>query len=200
MDSTSIPARLWRWFLQGIAVIAPVLITIGFLIWIGNALEDLIGGVLRRLLPYDWYMPGMGLATGLALTLALGLLANVFLVRWIVRGAERVLDRIPLVKTIFQGLKDIAGLFIGDHKDGLGHAVAVQIGEMYLVGFVMQAHAELPTDEIDYSELMAVYLPLSYQIGGYTIYVDKSKVTPLAVSAEEAMRAVLIGSQLRRKL
>jgi len=36
------------------------------------------------------------------------LLANLFPVRWLVRAAERILDRIPLVKSVFQGLKDVA--------------------------------------------------------------------------------------------
>lgn len=190
--------RLRTWFLQGIALVAPLAITVAFLIWLGHSLELFIGGLLRGLLPAGWYLPGLGLVIGLVATVAIGLLANLFLVRWLVTVAERVLDRIPLVKTVFQGLKDVARLFGSNREQNLGQAVAVDLQGLRLVGFVMQERARLPAAKAadEQGDRIAVYLPMSYQLGGYTVYLDRERVTPLAVSAEQAMRAVLTGGSL----
>jgi uncharacterized membrane protein len=43
------------------------------------------------------------------------------------------------------------------------------------------------------AELVAVYFPMSYQIGGYTLYLPKAELEETTLSVEEAMRLVLIG-------
>jgi len=198
--------RLRNLFLQGIALLAPLALTIALLFWLGHSVETVVGGALRHLLPAGWYVPGLGLAIGILLTLAAGLLANLFLVRWLLNLLERVLDRIPLVKSLFQGLKDVARfLNQGDDKE-MGRPVSVKLslttGEVRMVGFVMQEHASLPRAGADGDTAsagqVAVYLPMSYQVGGYTLYLDRSCISPLDVAPEDALRAVLTGGALTR--
>lgn len=185
---------VWKWFLQGIALIAPVAITIALLVWLGDWAEDTFGALMQSLLPAGWYFKGMGVLAGFLITLAVGLLANVFLVRWVLKTTERVLNSIPLVKSLFQAFKDIAGLFSKEDGDQLGQVVAVDVNGLRLVGFVMQHEARMPGLEDD--DRVAVYMPMSYQIGGYTMHVQRSQVTPLKVSPDVAMRAVLTGGSL----
>ncbi|NEX18470.1 MAG: hypothetical protein C1943_18180 [Halochromatium sp.] len=207
MQDTSMLTQLRTWFLQGIALLAPLIITLALLIWLGRSVELFVGGLLRHLLPHAWYIPGMGLVAALIVTLAAGLLANLFLVRWLVAVAEHVLDRIPLVKSLFQGLKDVARFFArtGDQDLGRPVVVTLPIGDamVQLVGFVMQEHALLPradasakSAEAGQEDLVAVYLPMSYQVGGYTLYLERSRVQPLAVGAEQALRSVITGGAL----
>lgn len=204
MQDTSLLTRLRTWFLQGIALLAPLIITLALLIWLGRSVEVFVGGLLRHLMPDAWYIPGMGLLAGLVVTLAAGLLANLFLVRWLVEIAEHVLDRIPLVKSLFQGLKDIARFFARTGDQDLGRPVVVTLpvgdASVEFVGFMMQEHAELPLVGVDsgteQKDRVAVYLPMSYQVGGYTLYLDRSRVRPLAVGAEQALRSVITGGAL----
>lgn len=190
--------KIWRWFLQGIALIAPVALTITLLVWLGTWSENTFGGLIKTLLPAGWYFKGLGLLSGIVVTLGVGLAANLFLVRWVVQLAESILERIPLVTSLFQAFKDIARLFSQDADQQLGQVVAVDIGTLRLVGFVMQKDAKLPGsfDEDDESRV-AVYLAMSYQLGGFTVHVPKSSVTPLDVPADQAMRAVLTGGSLQ---
>ncbi|HAD10524.1 MAG TPA: hypothetical protein DCF62_13670, partial [Porticoccaceae bacterium] len=76
--------------------------------------------------------------------------------------------------------------------------VAVDIGDMRLVGFVTQSDALLPGKFVDQDQepRIAVYLAMSYQLGGYTVYIPRSSVTALDISADQAMRAVLTGGPL----
>ncbi len=200
---TELLTRLRNLFLQGIALLAPLILTIALIIWLGRSVELVVGGALQQLLPPHWYVPGLGLAAGIVLTLALGLLANLFLVRWLLNALERVLDRIPLVKSLFQGLKDVSRFFAQDRDKQLGRPVSVTIplgdDEIQLVGFVMQDRVTLPGKSDagdDKPPSIAVYLPMSYQVGGYTLYLDPARVTPLNVGTEQALRAVLTGGSL----
>lgn len=202
--TTQFLTRLRNLFLQGIALLAPLILTIALIIWLGHSVELVVGGALRQLLPPAWYIPGLGLAVGVVLTLAAGLLANLFLVRWLVNLLERVLDRIPLVKSLFQGLKDVSRFFNKGSDQELGRPVSVALplgdDELHLVGFVMQERATLPpkgnAQHDDAKQRIAVYLPMSYQVGGYTLYLDPDRVTPLEVGTEQALRAVLTGGSL----
>jgi len=204
MQETSLLTQLRTWFLQGIALLAPLIITLTLLIWLGRSVEVFVGELLRRLLPEVWHIPGMGLIAALIVIFAAGLLANLFLVRWLLELSERVLDRIPLVKSLFQGLKDVARFFArtGDQDLGRPVVVTLPVGETSVqwVGFMMQEHAELPFANADAEavrpDLVAVYLPMSYQIGGYTLYLERSRVRPLAVGAEQALRSVITGGAL----
>lgn len=190
--------KIWRWFLQGIALIAPVALTIALLVWLGTWSENAFGGLIRSLLPDGWYFKGLGLLSGIVVTLGVGLAANLFLVRWVVRLAESILERIPLVTSLFQAFKDIARLFSQDVDQQLGQVVAVEINGVRLVGFVMQQDAQLPGDFDGVDEpRVAVYMAMSYQLGGFTVHVPKSQVTPLDVPADQAMRAVLTGGSLQ---
>jgi len=103
-----------------------------------------------------------------------------------------------VVKTVFNGIKDISSMVASKKNGDRGRVVSVDLGGFRLVGFVTQDEAFLGEDTEETEAMVAVYLPMSYQIGGYTLYLPKRCVTPLDVSAEEAMRAVLTGGRLTR--
>lgn len=192
------PAHLRKWFLQGFALAAPVLLTLAILIWLAGLIESFLGELLKAFIPDAAYLPGMGLLLGLSLILGFGILANHYLIRRLVDFAEQQMDRIPMVKNLLQGIKDVSKMLVNKREEGNGKVVSVDLGGFQLVGFVMQAEAFLHGAETGEAPLMAVYLPMSYQIGGYTLYVPRDRVTALDVTAEDAMRAILTGGQMTR--
>jgi len=211
-SAVAVLARLRNLFLQGIALLAPLALTLALIVWLGHSVEVIVGSALKQLLPAGWYLPGLGLVAGVGLTLLAGLLANLFLVRWLLNALERLLDRIPLVKSLFNGLKDVSRFFEQGGDKQVGRPVSVSLplagGDIRLVGFVMQERARLPSlagpdassdstgDDQDAQGRIAVYLPMSYQVGGYTLYLDPTRVHALDVSPDDALRAVLTGSSL----
>jgi uncharacterized membrane protein len=186
--------RLWNTFLKGLAAVLPVALTIYLVYWLGSTAESFLGSGLRLVLPADWYRPGLGLIVGFVVVLIAGLLVNAYVVRRAIRLGEQLLARIPLVKTIFGALKDFTRFLpaSGERKD-LKRVVLYKFGEGRLIGFVTseQVHEKLCGDCS--GELVAVYFPMSYTIGGYTMYLPRSSLQPSDLSVEEAMRLVLIG-------
>lgn len=192
---------LTRTFLTGLAAILPIVITIALLWWLGAAAEDLLGGLLQALLPGTLYFPGLGLIVALGLVFAIGVLLRAYVVQGLFAWMEGLLDRIPVVKTIHGVVRDMMGLVSGDLEKQFGSAVLVTLpGTDYrLVGFVTREDfAGLP-DNLGSGETIAVYLPMSYQIGGYTLMLPRSQVEPLELSLEDAMRYTLTAGVSARR-
>lgn len=184
---------LGRIVLKGLLTILPIGLTLYFIYWLGVTAESVLSGPLKWLLPPDLYWPGMGLIAGFLLLIFIGLLVNAYIVRRVLEFGESLLLRVPFVKTVFSALRDLTGLMrVGEAGGELQRVVMVDFGPGRLLGFVTQENASLPgfgTDEA----LVAVYLPMSYQIGGYTLYLPRERITPTNLSVEAAMRIVLTG-------
>jgi uncharacterized membrane protein len=188
--------KLGNLFLQGLIAILPIAATIFVLYWLGTYAESVLGSLLKQGLPDNWYWPGMGLLAGVAATCLIGLLVDAYLFQQFNKITEKALSRIPLVKTIYNGVRDvIAFLAASQNKRDLKTTVLVRLNDdMRVIGFITSDRVPYPTDE----ESVAVYLPMSYQIGGYTIFIPKNRLEPLNVPIEDAMRMVITASMSTR--
>jgi len=187
-------SKLWNIFLKGLAAVLPVTLTIYLVYWLGTTAEAFLGRGLQLILPQDWYRPGLGLVVGFLAVLIAGLLVNAFVVRTAIRFGEKLLARIPLVKTIFGALKDFARFLpAGGERRDLKRVVLYKFNDARVIGFVTAEHVHSKLCGDCAGELVAVYFPMSYTIGGYTLYLPRSSLQTSDLSVEEAMRLVLIG-------
>lgn len=179
---------------RGLVVVLPIGFTIWLLWWIGSTTESLLRRLILLVVPPEFYMPGMGIAAALLLLLAAGTLFNALLVQSALAAWERFLDRIPVVKTIYGATRDFVKLLpTGGKRRDLRRVVLARFGEARVIGFVTQDDAsELGIVDAG-EELVAVYFPMSYQIGGYTALLPRSRIEPLDITVEAAMRMVLTG-------
>lgn len=178
-----------RLCLKGLAAILPLGLTIYLLYWMGTSAEALLAPLLQWVLSEDVYVTGMGLVSGLLAVLMVGALMTTVLAKWMLGLGERLLDRIPVVKTIYGALKDTMALVGGDAKRRLNQVVLVQVGqsEARMLGFLTRDGLDTLTGQ-DGKDVVAVYLPLAYQIGGFTVLIPRSQIQPVKLSAEDALR------------
>lgn len=190
---------LWKLFLKGLLVVVPAALTLAILWWLAKGSEQLLGGLLARFLPSGWYVPGMGLVAALSITLLVGLLSHVLLFQRLFSFGEGLLNRLPLVKTLYSAIKDFIYYLSPDSTHAMSKVVLVMIpGQGFeQIGFVTREDFDglsfLPTVD----DPVAVYLPMSYQIGGYTLFLPRSSLTPLDMSFEQGMKLVLTGGVTR---
>lgn len=179
--------------LKGLVTILPIGLTIYFVYWLGVTTEELLSKPIKWVLDDANYWPGMGLVTGFVLLFLVGLAVNAFIVRRVLGVGEELLLRVPVVKTVYSAIRDMTRLVNTDKKKGdLDRVVTLDYGPGRLIGFVTQEHAN--TLGIGGGEdLVAVYLPMSYQIGGYTLYVSRKHLHETELTVEQAMRIVLTG-------
>jgi uncharacterized membrane protein len=179
--------------LKGLVTILPIGLTIYFVYWLGVTTEGLLSRPIKWVLDDSNYWPGMGLVTGFVILFLVGLAVNAFIVRRVLGMGEELLLRVPVVKTVYSAIRDMTRLVNTEKKKGdLDRVVTLEYGPGRLIGFVTQEHAN--TLGIGGGEdLIAVYLPMSYQIGGYTLYVSRKHVHETDLTVEQAMRVVLTG-------
>jgi len=190
---------LVKLFLKGLVVVIPLALTVAILWWLAAGAEQLLGGLLLRFLPQGWYIPGMGLVAGLAITMLIGLLSHVLVFQKLFTYGEDMLNRLPLVKSIYAAIKDFVGYFSPDSEAALSKVVLVRMpGQGFeQIGFVTREDFDRLPMQLSIEDPVGVYLPMSYQIGGYTLFLPRSAVTPIDMSFEEGMKLVLTGGVAR---
>ncbi|HSP00452.1 MAG TPA: DUF502 domain-containing protein [Thioalkalivibrio sp.] len=193
--------HLPRTFLTGLAAILPLVITLALLWWLGSAAEQVLGGILQAILPDLLYFPGLGIIVGIGLVLAVGVLMRAYVVRGLFDWMEKMVQRIPVVKTIHGTVRDVTRLLSGDIKEQFGQAVLVTLPgtDFKLVGFVTREDFTGLPDNLGDDQTVAVYMPMSYQIGGYTLMLPRERVEPLELSLEDSMRYALTAGVSARK-
>jgi len=186
---------LGKLFLKGLAVTIPVTLTLAIVWWMAKAAEHLLGRMLIYLMPEGWYVPGMGLVSSMALIVLVGLLSHVILFQRLFVWSENLLNRLPLIKSIYTALKDFIGYFSPDTRSQFSKVVLVKLPgqEFQVLGFVTRERFDdLPLAPAA-DDPVAVYMPMSYQIGGYTLYLPRSALTPVDIPFEQGMRLALTG-------
>ena len=188
--------RIIKTIVKGLTVTLPVALTIYVVIWLGKGAESLLAG----LVPENLYVPGMGILTGLALVFVIGLMVNLWVVRWFIGLGEALLEKIPLVKTIYGGIRDMMSFFpSGDKQKGMNKVVMLTFQNTRLMGFVTREDFNELPGGIARDDDIAVYLPMSYQIGGFTVFVPRSMIEPVDLTVEEGMRFAITAGMSTEK-
>lgn len=179
--------------LKGLVTALPLALTAYAVYWILRLAETSMSALLKPLLPEDMAIPpGLGVLAGILLLFLLGTLMNLYLVRRLVGLGERILNRIPLIKTIYGAVQDMLGFFATSPEESeASQAVVIEVAGMRMLGLLTRQHCGDIPDALAKEGDVAVYLPMSYQIGGFTVFVPRESVTPLDLSIEDAMRLVL---------
>ena len=171
--------RLTNYFFKGLAFLVPVVLTVYVLYAVFTKIDNL----------FKFPIPGMGFVATLAAVTFIGFLASNFLTRWAVRIVDGIFSRLPLVKMIYSSIKDLIHAFVGDKK-GFNRPVTVSLGGgVGALGFVTSDSL----DKLGLKEMVAVYLPQSYNFAGNLIIVPKDQVTPLEADSGEVMAFIVSG-------
>lgn len=176
-------------FLTGLLFFLPLIVTVSLLYWLFVTAENLLKIPLQWMLPSGWYITGMGVVSGFALICSLGILVQTYIIKHLFASIENSIERIPVVKTLYSSAKELLMFFAGSgEQQNLSRVVRVTFdNELHMIGFVTNEDASVG----DLDDLIAVYLPLSYQIGGFLVYMPKSRCEVLDIPVNKAMQQVL---------
>lgn len=181
---------LSRIFLAGLAAVVPLALTVALLVWLGVQSERLLGGAVRWLLPDALVFPGLGLILGIMLVFGVGLLMQFWLVQRLFAVGEALLERIPLIKTVYGSIRDVMHMFSRRDGEETGKPVIVHLAgrDEALLGLVTRDGLE---EDMGGGDIVAVYLPMSYQIGGYMVLVPRERLSEVDMPVPDALRLAL---------
>ncbi|EDY86279.1 conserved hypothetical protein [gamma proteobacterium HTCC5015] len=183
--------RIKTVFLKGLLALLPLALTVAIIGWAAVGTENLVGYLFRLILPGDYYVPGMGIAVLVVVVFAVGLVVDLYLMSTVWKVLDRGVQRIPVVKSLYGGIRDFTRyIAMARDADQVKRVVLIKLNQhQEVIGFVTN-----PSEIINNEEKLAVYIPLSFQIGGLTVYVSEDQVTELDMSPETAMKRVLTAS------
>jgi uncharacterized membrane protein len=104
---------------------------------------------------------------------------------------DRLVEKAPLIKTIYSSVKDLMGAFVGSKKRFNKPVLVLTNREagIYKLGFITQTDLH----ELGISEMVAVYLPYSYAFSGMLIIVDQKNIRPIDASSADVMKFIISG-------
>lgn len=200
MKFRQIPRSLFKLFLQGLLILAPISITIWTVVavfnWIDGILPNLVHNLFPKLIGTDQYgfpqrIPGLGFIVFIGIALIVGYISPSFIVSRLVDLADQLLERTPGIKFIYSTIKDFFEAFAGN-KRKFDKAVLVCINavDVWQVGFITQEEL----DEFELKEYVAVYVPQSYAFAGHLYFVKRDRVRILTdISSADAMKFAISG-------
>lgn len=183
---------LTRTFLRGLITFLPAALTLYALYLLVVWTESIARALFSPFLG-DFYLPGLGILVGVGVILALGFMVSQPITSHMLSWVELPFTRLPVVKSIYSSLKNFADYF-SPHEKRVQQVVILRMPGMDLaiVGLVTRQDThDLPAG-LAADDRVAVYLPMGYMIGGYTVFVPRSWTEPIEMTVEEAMRSSLI--------
>ncbi len=184
---------LRKTFFRGFMAVLPIAITAALLIWFFDLIENNLGFLIKKIIGQAYYFPGLGIIVGLILVFIIGMVMNAWIVRKLYDIGEGWLQKIPLIKSLYGSVRDLMGFF-GQKTEG--RVVMVSVMGVRVLGLVTREVFDGLPLGIGADNEIAVYLPMSYQIGGFTVMIPRSQVQPINMSVEGAMRFAVTAGML----
>ncbi len=195
--------RSWRelrtYLFAGIVVTAPVSITF-LIVW---QILDFLDSTANRLIParYDpanylpFGVPGIGILVMLVLLVLIGWFAAGFAGRWLMRMGERVLDAMPVVRTIYGALKQIFETVLAESSTSFREVVLVEWPRrgLWVIGFVTGPTSGEIGDRFD-GDFINIFVPTTPNpTSGFLAFVPSRDVIRLDMPVEAGIKLVISG-------
>ena len=181
--------NLRRIFVSGLFALIPIGATVWFVTWLFQAIDNLLQPVIQFVVGYS--IPGVGFVGTLLLVYGLGLIANNVVGRKVLEGWESLIGRIPLIKGLYGGVKQVAEAFGPQSKDQFRDVVLIEFPSpaTYALGF---ATLSLEVPGIGTSRY--VFVPTTPNpTSGYLLVVPVAKLRFVEMSVEEGLKLVISG-------
>ena len=189
-------ARLRAYFLTGLVIAAPLVLTLAitwwFVEWIDGLVEPWVPPIWRPDSYLRFSVPGFGLVVALVSITLLGFLTRNYVGHRMVVMSENVLGRMPFVRSLYRGLKQMFETLISTRAKAFQTVGLIEYPRKGLWAIVFLAGEARGEIGQRIEDTVAVFLPTTPNpTSGFLLYVKRSEVTILDMSLEEAAKLVI---------
>tara|TARA_B100000767_G_scaffold13469_1_gene12994 strand:- start:1924 stop:2625 length:702 start_codon:yes stop_codon:yes gene_type:complete len=196
-------------FLTGLIIITPIALTI-WLIW------SVVGWIDARVwaivpdayqphryiqtlyniqISEQYDIPGIGLVVFLVFTIFVGWMGKGFVGRSLIRWAERVVNRMPVVRSVYSGAKQIAETVLNKKNNSFDKACLIEYPRkgIWAIGFVStKARGEIANLSPEGKELISIFVPTTPNpTSGFLLFFPSTDIRELDMSVEDAAKLVI---------
>ncbi|HOZ63085.1 MAG TPA: DUF502 domain-containing protein [Burkholderiaceae bacterium] len=185
-----------KWLLAGLLVIVPIAITVWVLEWVISTLDKTL-----LILPASWHpdqligfhIPGFGVLLALAILLVLGATASNFFGNKLVNWWHALLNRIPIVRSIYSGVKQVSDTLFSESGNAFRKAVLIQWPRenVWTIAFVTGNPGGDVANHL-HGDYLSLYVPTTPNpTGGYFVMLKTSDCIELKMSVDEALKYIV---------
>jgi len=189
--------QFWKFLyttcLRGILGILPFTLSVYVVLWFLHSFGTFTDEVVSYLIPSFKGFLGIGFIIGFSIVFFLGLLFSYKKFTDIFTLLQFPFKRIPLIKTVYSAVEDMMFYFSNEESRSKGRVVLVRLpnADMQVMGLLTRDDlSELNIESLK-NEKVAVFIPMSYALGGYTVFVPKSSLEMTDLKVEVAMKSAL---------
>lgn len=195
-------SRIRSWFLTGILVMTPLILTIyvvwTFITFVDNLVVPLVPIDYRpsNYLPFS--IPGLGLIIVFLFTTLVGILATGLLGRTLIRLWENILNRMPVVRSVYSAIKQILETVMATQSDAFRQAVLVEYPrkDIWAIGFVTGSTKGEVSENVD-KKMVNVFMPTTPNpTSGFLLFFPENDLIFLEMSVEDALKLVVSGGMV----
>jgi len=194
--------KLKTYFIAGLLVVGPMGLTVIVVRtgvgWLDGLLYNALPPALRPDILLGHKIPGLGFLVGLLLILLVGVVAANVMGRFFVNLFERLLYRIPLVKSIYTLFKQVADTTIGKERKGFRQVVLIEYPRrgIWAIGFVTGV-TKGEVQRITEKQVINVFLPTTPNpTSGFYILVPEEELVQLSMTVDEAFKLIISGGMV----
>ncbi len=192
-NTNTLWSKIWKYFLSGILIASPISLT-AYMVWLFiTTIDDKFKTVLPigTYLPFE--LPGIGMIIAFTAFTTIGALATGFLGRFLVRSGEKIVNSMPIVRSMYATLKQIFEAILQRDKNSFKEVVLVQYPRkgIWSLGFVTGiTKGEVQQDTND--EVLNVFIPTTPNpTSGYLLFVPRTEVKTLSMTVEQGIKMVI---------
>ncbi|EKD82004.1 MAG: protein of unknown function DUF502 [uncultured bacterium] len=186
---------LRKYLLTGILVLVPLMVTLYIMYAVFQITDGLLGAGVSRSIGYR--IPGVGLILTALLCVSVGMIAQNYFGRRIIGGIESSLDRIPVVRSLYNGVKQAADVVMKNNRGEFKRVVMVEYPKehSWAIGFVTSDFVTpLKGTTLEGLDMVTVFVPTTPNpTSGFLLIIEKDRIVDTNMDIEDAMKAVISG-------
>lgn len=182
-----------QYLLKGLAVLLPIIVTIAVVRWLLVTIETWLRPIWIAVLGETYYFPGLAFISFLGIALLIGFSTRWALLNNLWELPGKLMNKMPLLNTVYGTINDVIEMMSGKNfADESVVLVTLPGGDLRLIGIVTKKSGDddrlaqfLEDDHV------AVFLPMSYNVGGYMVMVPRSCVEAIDMSPADALQLTI---------
>lgn len=188
--------RIIQYLFKGLAILLPIVVTFALLQWLLVTIETWLKPIWTTLLGESSYFPGLAFISFLAIALLIGFSSRWRFIDWLWQFPGRLMARLPLLRSLYGTINDVFEMMSGKNfAEESVVLVTLPGSNLRLIGIITKKSG-VKGDRL--SELMkedqvAVFLPMSYNVGGYMVIVPGDCVESLTMKPADALQLTISG-------
>lgn len=185
--------RIRNYFVTGLIVLFPVIITWEVLVWLFHIVDGLLAGLVTQLFGHP--VPGVGLGFTALTVFFVGLLATNLFGRRLIDYGETLMRRVPIVRSIYITMKQITDAFVRQEQAAFSRVCLVEYPRkgIYSLGF-LTSPASRDIQKRVRGRLVGVFVPTTPNpTSGFLLYVPETDVVYLEMPVQDGLKLVISG-------